>query len=69
MQERKIASNLAFLSATLDDCLKVIAICVEEHRNGKGITIQVALNTRDLLAVTKGFVKLARVLEYATQQG
>jgi len=69
VQEREIASNLAFLSATLDNCLKVIAICVKEHRNRKGITIQVASNTRDLLAVTRGFVKLARVLEYAAQQG
>jgi hypothetical protein len=69
VQEKEIASNLAFLSATLDDSLKVIAICVKEHCNRKGITIQVALNTRDLLAVTKGFVKLAKVLKYATQQG
>jgi hypothetical protein len=65
MQKREIVSNLAFLSATLDNSFKVIAICVKEHYNRKGITIQVVSNTRDLLAVTKGFVKLAKVLEYA----
>jgi hypothetical protein len=42
-----------------------MAICVKEHHNRKGITIQVALNIGDLLVVTRGFVKLARVLEYA----
>jgi hypothetical protein len=47
VQEREIASNLAFLSATSDDSLKVMAICVEEHRNGKGITIRVASNMGD----------------------
>jgi hypothetical protein len=69
VREREIASNLAFLSATSDDSLKVMAICVEEHRNGKGITIRVASNTGDLLAVIRGFVKLARVLEYAARRG
>jgi hypothetical protein len=62
--EREIASNLAFLSATSDDSLKVMAICIEEHCNRKGITIRVVSNTGDLSAVTRSFVKLARVLEY-----
>jgi hypothetical protein len=69
VREREIASNLAFLSATSDDSLKVMAICVKEHRNRKGITIRVASNTGDLSAVTRGFVKLARVLEYTARRG
>jgi hypothetical protein len=69
VREREVACNLAFLSATSDDCLKVMAICVEEHRNGKGITIRVASNTGDLSAVTSGLVKLAKILEHAAQRG
>ncbi|KAH6700685.1 hypothetical protein BKA61DRAFT_207718 [Leptodontidium sp. MPI-SDFR-AT-0119] len=67
-REKEIACNLAFLSATSDDSLKVMAVCVEEHRNGKGITIRVAANTGDLSTVTAGFVRLARVLEHAAQR-
>ena len=59
-REKEIASNLAFLSAT-NDCLKVMAVCVEEHRNGEGTTIRIALNTRDLSEVTNGFMMLAKV--------
>ncbi|RDL35987.1 Uncharacterized protein BP5553_06599 [Venustampulla echinocandica] len=65
LREQEIASNLAFLSATSDDGLKVMAVCVEEHCNGKGITIRVASNSGDCSAVTNGFDKLAKVLEKA----
>ena len=58
-----------FLSTTLDNSLKVMAICIEEHHNGKGITNRVASNIRDLLVVIRGFVKLVRVLEYAIWRG
>jgi hypothetical protein len=68
VREREITSNLAFLSATSDDSLKVMAVCIEEL-NGKGITIRVASNTGDLSAVTRGLVKLARVLEHAARRG
>ena len=60
-REKEIASNLAFLSATSNDCLKVMAVCVEEHRNGEGTTIRIALNTGDLSEVTNGFMMLAKV--------
>ena len=56
-RENEIASNLAFLSATSDNSLKVMAVCVEEHFNGKGITIRVASNTGDLSTVTSGFLE------------
>lgn len=39
-REMETASNLAFLSATSDDCLKAMAVCVEENRDGEGTTIQ-----------------------------
>jgi hypothetical protein len=69
VRERDIASTLAFLSATSDDSLKVMAVCVEEHCNGRGMTIRVASNTGDLAAVTTGFTRLARALERAAQRG
>jgi hypothetical protein len=69
VREREIACNLAFLSVTSDDSLKVMAVCVDEHCNGRGITIRVAANAGDLSAVTMGFVRLARALEHAAQRG
>ena len=69
LREKEIACNLAFLSATSDNSLKVMAVCVEEYRNGKGIIIRVASNTGDLGMVTEGFIKLAKVLEHAAQRG
>ena len=51
-QEKEIMSNLAFLSATSDESLKVMAVCVKEHYNGDGITIWIVLNAGDLSAVT-----------------
>jgi hypothetical protein len=69
VREKEIACNLAFLSATSDDSLNVMAICIEEYCNGRGITIRVASNTGDLSAVTAGFVRLARALEHAARRG
>ena len=68
-RENEIAGNLAFLSATLDDSLKVMAVCVKEYLNGEGITIRIALNTGDLSAVTSGFRLLAKTLEQAARRG
>jgi hypothetical protein len=68
-REREIASNLAFLSATSDNNLRVMAVCIEEHCNGAEITIRVASNTGDLSKVIQGFEKIARVLEEAARRG
>jgi hypothetical protein len=69
VREREVACKLASLSATLDDSLKVIAVCVEEHCTGTGITIRVASNTGDLSVTTSGLVKLASELEHARRRG
>lgn len=42
-----------------DDSLKVMAVCIKEELNGKGILIRIALNTGDLLEVVSGFRILA----------
>ena len=68
-RENEIAGNLAFLSAISDDYLKVMAVCIEEHLNGNGMTIRIASNTGDLLAVTTEFVLLAKILEKAASRG
>jgi hypothetical protein len=56
-------------SATSDDSLKVMAVCLEEYYNGRGFTILVAAYTGDLSAVPTGFVRFARVLEHVARQG
>ena len=68
-REREIAGNLAFLSAISDDSLKVMAVCIEEHRNRKGCTIRIASNSGDFSMVTDGFSRLARVWEQAARRG
>lgn len=68
-RENEIVGNLAFLSATTDDILKVMAVCVEEDHNGEAITIRIASNTGDLSEVATGFNRLAGVLEQAAQRG
>ncbi|KAI9654258.1 MAG: hypothetical protein M1829_000952 [Trizodia sp. TS-e1964] len=68
LREKEIASNLAFLSATSDESLKVRAVCVEEHPNGEEITIRIASNTGDLSAVVREFIVLAKILEKAAQR-
>ncbi len=37
--ENEIVSNLAFLSATIDNILKVIAICIEEDDSSKVVKV------------------------------
>ncbi|KFY08763.1 hypothetical protein V492_05932 [Pseudogymnoascus sp. VKM F-4246] len=68
-REKEIARNLAFLSATSDDSRKVMAVCVEEHTDGEGITIRIASNSGDLSAVRAGFIKVAGILEQAARRG
>jgi hypothetical protein len=68
-REKEIVNNLAFLSATSDNSLRVMAVCLEEHVNGTGITIRIASNTGDLREVISGFKTLASSLEQAARRG
>ena len=68
-REKEIASHLAFLSATSDDTRKVMAVCVEEHNDGEGITIRLASNSGDLSLVRDGFMRIGEVLEIAARRG
>jgi hypothetical protein len=68
-RENQLASNLAFLAATSDDNTEIMAVCVEEHTDGEGITIRLAMNTGNMVKVVKGFEGLACILEQAAQRG
>lgn len=68
-REQEIASNLAFLSATTENGLRVRAVCVEERADGRGATIRIASNTGDLTDLTSGIRKLTKLLEQAARRG
>jgi hypothetical protein len=68
-REREIASSLAFLSATSDDNLNVMAVCIEEHPDGKGCTIRIASNSGEVSEAMDGFKELAKILEQAARRG
>lgn len=67
--EGTIADLLAFLSATHDDTHNITAVCIEEGRKRKSLTIRVASNTGDCLYLTKAFKEMARILEKAHSRG
>jgi len=50
LREKEIASNLAFLLATSDENLKVMAVCIEEHCNGEGITIRNSIKRHSVIS-------------------
>jgi hypothetical protein len=68
-RERSIVEILAFLSATTDDPLKVMAVCVEESSGHDCLTIRLATNTGDCSDVEAGFRNMAKVLERSTKRG
>lgn len=67
-RESEIASNLAFISATSDDREKIMAACVEEQPDKKGIIIRVACNTGNPPEIVENMSKIALVLEDASQR-
>lgn len=68
-REKEIASSLAFLAATSDDNLNVMAVCIEEHSNKDGITVRVASNSGELSEVVRGFRNIAAILETVARRG
>ena len=67
-RERQLVDSFAFISATTDDPLRVMAVCIEEDSDMNGITIRLASNTGDLGLVTRGFNDIARTLEQASMR-
>ena len=69
LREKELVDNLAFLSSTKDNSLKVMAVCVEERDDHEGLTIRLASNTGDITDVQQGFEGIAGVLEQAATRG
>ena len=68
-RERQLASDFAFISASTDDMLRVMAICVEESSDQQGMTIRLASNTGDLSRTLQSFKGIANTLERAAIRG
>lgn len=65
-RERQLTDSFAFISATTDDMLRVMAVSIEEDPDKKGMTVRMASNTGDLSVVTEGLNGIARTLELAS---
>lgn len=68
-RERQLAENFAFLSASTDNMLRVMALCVEEDLDKKGMTIRLASNTGELLSTKAGLQRITAVLETSANRG
>ena len=65
-RERQLIDSFAFISASTDDMLRVMAVSIEEDPDKSGMTVRLASNTGDLSDVTQGFKGIARILEQAS---
>ncbi|KAI9855733.1 MAG: hypothetical protein M1824_005893 [Vezdaea acicularis] len=62
-RERDLVDNLAFISASSDDAIRVVAVCIEERSDGEGSSIRVAINAGNISKFTDGLKRIARTLE------
>ena len=67
-REKQLVDYFAFISATTNDPLRIMAVCIEEDGDEKGMTIRLASNTGDLSSVIQGFRDIARTLEKASSK-
>ena len=65
-RERQLAENFAILCATTDDMSRVMAVCVEEDPDQRGLTLRIASNTGDLSNTKLGLQGIAETLKKAT---
>lgn len=68
-REKQLVDSLAFISASTDNMLRVMAVCIEEDSDKNGMTIRLASNTGDLSHVIQGLDSIARTLEQASLRG
>ena len=68
-REKQLVDSFAFISASTDDMLRVMAVSIEEDPDKIGMTIRLASNTGDLSHVIQGFNSIARTLEQASLRG
>lgn len=68
-RERQLVDNFAFISASTDDMLRVMAVCVEESPDQQGMTVRLASNIGDLSRTLECFKGIAGTLERAALRG
>ena len=68
-QESDLVDDLAFISATSEEPEHVIAVCIEEHRDSKGLTIRLARNKGDLQETKHALKEITSVLEKVAARG
>lgn len=68
-REKQLADDFAFIVCSRDDPNEVKAVCVEEHQDGKGITVRMAANTGDLSRTVQELQTIANVLVEARHRG
>ncbi len=64
-REQQLADSFAFISASTDNMLRVLAVAVEEDFDKQGMTIRFASNTGDLSSIKEALVDIAKILERA----
>ena len=67
--EERLANDLAFLSATVYDPERVMAVALEEDNDHQGLTIRFASNSGDLSELCSGMSALTTILEKVAQGG
>jgi len=68
-REKELAESLAFLAGITDDPKKVVALCIEEEQDGKGMTVRLAVNNGGLDNVRNGFQRFAGILQSISKKG
>lgn len=61
--------NLAFLSATIDNSAKIMAVCLEKARNRRSYIIRLTSNNSNVNKVVLGFKLMGKILEQAASRG
>ncbi|MCJ1382953.1 hypothetical protein MMC17_006066 [Xylographa soralifera] len=65
VHERRLVEILTYWASSSDDPRKVIALCVEEEKNGKGMIVRLAVNHGNLDQVNASFNAMKVTLEEA----
>ena len=68
-REIQLASNFAFISASTDNMLRVMAVCIEERSDHQGLTIRLASNIGDLSRTMESFNDIVDTIERAALRG
>lgn len=68
-RERDLVDTLAFFSASSDDPEKVIAVCVEEQKDGQSMTIKIAANSGDMEPRKEALERIVSMLEHVASEG